>query len=455
MTDSIFADDVDLFKHSEVLEEDHTPNRIVCRDKVMDEYVDVLKPIYKGRPPQNAFLYGDTGVGKTAVTKYLIKQLKDDIAAKNAEPEEDDQTDLTVVRINCQNLTSKRERTSSYQVAVALVNELRPPEQMIAATGYAPQAVYSMLYHEIDKLGGTVLIILDEVDRIGEDDTILYELPRARDNEKVQTARIGLIGISNDYTFRSNLSPKVKDTLCESEIKFPAYDANQLRRILHIRSENAFYGTDIRYPDDPGYDEAVTEADAKSESDEYVFVSEAMSTDVIPLCAAFAMRESSGSARRAIRLLRRSGEIAEGRGVSQITEDHVRQAMDDLEYGDMVDSITDQDAQKHYLLAAIANLAEQNALPARVKTIYAAYEKVYARFEGEPLGQRGMYNHLTKLAMLGFLNNIENNTGRKGGQYYEFEFSDEIDADKIRKAFKRMEIDWPQVNISVTRHQGP
>ncbi|WP_227377638.1 Cdc6/Cdc18 family protein [Haladaptatus halobius] len=435
-----------MFKNSEVLEEDHTPEQIVCRDEVMDEYVDVLKPIYKGRPPQNAFLYGDTGVGKTAVTKYLIKQLRKDITEKNTDLDEEEQTDLKVVRINCQNLTSKRERTSSYQVAVALVNELRDPEHMIAATGYAPQAIYSMLYDEIDKLGGTVLVILDEVDRIGDDDTILYELPRARDNEKVQAARIGLIGISNDYTFRSNLSPKVRDTLCESEIKFPAYDANQLRRILRMRAENAFHNTRVFSPADPEYNEYASEE--QQAADEDVFVSKVMENDVIPLCAAFAMRESSGSARRAIRLLRRSGEIAEGQGTSQITEEYVRQAMEDLEYGDMVDSITDQDAQKQYILAAIANLSEQNATPARVKTIYAAYKRVYSRFEGEPLGQRGMYNHLTKLVMLGFLNQIENNTGRKGGQYYEFEFSDEVGAKKVREAFKRMETTWPKVNIS-------
>jgi len=37
------------------------------------EYVQILRPIYKGRPPKNAFLYGDTGVGKTAVTSSFSK----------------------------------------------------------------------------------------------------------------------------------------------------------------------------------------------------------------------------------------------------------------------------------------------------------------------------------------------------------------------------------------------
>lgn len=447
MTDSIFADDVDLFENSEVLEEEHTPDTIVCRDEVMDEFVDVLKPIYKGRAPQNAFLYGDTGVGKTAVTKFLISQLEDDIEEKNAD--ETDRTDLTIVRVNCQNLTTSSGKATSYQVAVALVNELRDPENMIAATGYAPQAVYSKLYEEIDQHGGTILFILDEIDRVGEDDTILYELPRARDNEKITNARVGLIGISNDYTYRSNLSPKVKDTLCETEIKFPAYDANQLRRILYRRAEKAFYDTRIVTSDDPSYEEFSTEHPV--EDGEYAFVSDVVGDDVIPLCAAFAMRESSGSARRAIRLLRRAGEIAESNGDAVIGEDHVREANDDLQYGDMVDSITDQDSQKQYILAAIANLSEQNATPARVKTVYKAYKAVYQHFEGDPLGQRGMYNHLSKLAMLGFLTKSDHNVGRRGGQYYQFELSEEVQPDDVREAFNRLETEWPNVNISVNR----
>ncbi|SFL06392.1 cell division control protein 6 [Halogranum rubrum] len=412
--DSIFEDEAEVFRNIEVLEEDYTPETILCRDEAMNEYINVLKPIYKGRPPQNAFLYGDTGVGKTAVTNHLTNQLERDIVQKNED--EDDPINLTIVKVNCQNLTSTGEETSSYQVAIALVNELRSPKDMIASTGYAPQAVYSMLYDEIDELGGTVLIILDEVDRIGGDDTILYELPRSRANEKIENARIGLVGISNDYTFRTNLSPKVKDTLCETELKFPAYNANQLREILHDRASRALY------------DGTYTE-------------------DVIALCAALATRESSGSARKAINLLRRAGEIAENTGTTSITEKHVHQAKDDLEYGDMIDSITDQDAHKQYILAAVAHLSRVDRTPARVKEVHKAYEHVASAYGADPLSQRGMYNHLTKLAMLGFLTSHDNNEGIKGGQYYEFEFSDEVDSTKVREAFEQMGLSWQSFQI--------
>jgi len=80
--------------------------------------------------------------------------------------------DLTVVQLNCQNLPTKGEKGTSYQVAVALVNQFLSEEDELSTTGHAPQAIYNRLYKEIDRLGGTILIILDEVDAIGDDDTV-------------------------------------------------------------------------------------------------------------------------------------------------------------------------------------------------------------------------------------------------------------------------------------------
>jgi len=69
---------------------------------------------------------------------------------------------------------------------------------------------------------------------------ILYELPRARDNSHIEDMDVSVIGISNDMTFYEELDPRAKDSLCEVEIHFPPYDADQLRSILNRRSEKAF-----------------------------------------------------------------------------------------------------------------------------------------------------------------------------------------------------------------------
>ncbi|WP_338004633.1 Cdc6/Cdc18 family protein [Natronoglomus mannanivorans] len=342
---SIFADDVELIENADVFEEDYTPDRILCRDDVLKQYTSVFKPIYKGRPPQNAFLYGDTGVGKTAATKYLRENLERDIEQKNQQLPVGERTTLNVVWINCENFTTADHKTSSYQVAVGIVNRLRDKGNRITGTGYAPQDVYDIMYEELDKLEGTVLVILDEVDKISNDDTLLYELPRSRDIGYVENVRVGVIGISNDYTFRKNLSPKVKDSLCETEIKFPAYDAEELSEILRVRARLALYD-------------------------------DAYSQETISLCSALAYQKASGSARRAIRLLRRSAEIAEEDGSEQVEENHIRQADKDLEYGNIVESIVDQDDEKLYILKALAHLDNAGLTPARTRTIHTAYARV-------------------------------------------------------------------------------
>lgn len=418
--DSIFADDVELIQNADVLEEDYTPEEIICRDEVLTQYTSVFKPIYKGRPPQNAFLYGDTGVGKTAATKFLRKHLEHDIERKNDQLPAAEQNSLSVIWINCENFTTGDHTTSSYQVAIGIVNRLRDTGNRITGTGYAPQDVYDIMYEELDTRDGTVLVILDEVDKIGRDDTLLYELPRARDIGYVDQVRIGVVGISNDYTFRKNLSPKVKDSLCGTEIKFPAYNAEELADILSVRAEQALY--------DGAY-----------------------SQETISLCSALAYQEASGSARRAIRLLRRSAEIAEEDGAEHIDEHHIRQADTDLEYGNIVESIVDQDEEKLYILKALAHLDQAGLTPARTRTIHAAYTRVVSAYNTasgkEPLTQRGMFNHLSKLVMFGFVRTIDHNKGVGGGQWHEHEFSDDVDPQKIRDAFEDRNLQWQQIGV--------
>lgn len=165
-------------------------------------------------------------VGKTAVTGYLLERLQRDVG-------EYDDVDLSVVSLNCKTLNS------SYQVAVELVNTIQQSSAGISSTGYPQQTVFKKLYEELDAIGGTVLLVLDEVDAIGERDGLLYELPRARANDKPDATKIGVIGISNNFRFREQLDPRVQDTLCERELQFPPYDAHELENTLESRAEIA------------------------------------------------------------------------------------------------------------------------------------------------------------------------------------------------------------------------
>lgn len=211
-----------------MLREDYQPDSISGRQSVLAEYKAALQPVVNGAQPRNVFLYGKTGVGKTAVSRYLLDQLQRDTVRY-------EDVDLSVFWLNCTNLSS------SYQVAVNLVNTIRNDNDQISTTGYPQQRVFDILYEELDAVGGTVLLVFDEIDHVGTDDEILYEIPRARSNNELSSAKPGIIGISNDFGFRDDLSPKVKDTLCEEEIHFSPYNAPELEEIVRRRADGALY----------------------------------------------------------------------------------------------------------------------------------------------------------------------------------------------------------------------
>jgi len=364
-----------IFRNKDALGESYQPERIEERDEEIEEYMNALQPVIDGWEPNNIFLYGNTGVGKTAVTDFLLDRLQDDVAAY-------DDIDLSIISLNCKTLNS------SYQVAVELVNELRPSGGEISSTGYPQQTVFKKLYQELEAIGGTILIVLDEVDSIGDRDELLYELPRARANGNLESAKVGVIGISNDFKFRDQLDPRVQDTLCERELQFPPYDATELKNILESRVEVA-----------------VTDGSTD--------------TGVLQLCAALAARDS-GSARQALDLLRLGGEIAENREAEKIREEHIEDARSQLEQERVEEGMRELTTHGRLALLAVVSKAAKEETPCRTRDLYEEYRSLCESSETDALGQRSLHNHLSDLRMLGILSAHENRSGSRGN-YYNYE----------------------------------
>ena len=375
-----------IFANKDALGESYQPDRIEERDEEIDEYRDALQPVIDGWEPNNVFLYGNTGVGKTAVTDYLLEQLQ-------ADTDGYDDVDLTVVTLNCKSLTS------SYQVAVELVNKLRPHGGEISSTGYPQQTVFEKLFRELDKIGGTILIVLDEIDAIGDQDDLLYELPRARANDKLDETKVGVIGVSNDFKFRDRLDPRVQDTLCEREIQFPPYDAMELESILQSRAAISI-------------------------------VEDCVQDGVLDLCAALAARDT-GSARQALDLLQLAGEAAENSDAAEIKIQHVEAAQEKLEQERVEEGMRDLTRHGEVALLAMISKTAKGDTPCRTKHVYQEYLKLCESAGVDSLAQRSVHNHLSDLRMLGILSSNENRSGSPGNYYsYELDvpFSSAIEA---------------------------
>jgi orc1/cdc6 family replication initiation protein len=371
ITHTIFAD-------KEVLSESYQPDSILERDEEIEEYRYALQDVLFGREPENIMLYGKTGVGKTAVTTYIMNSLREEVKTRSEADE------LYIHSHNCNGKTM-------FMIVRSLVNKLLPPDASpFPKRGLGTGDAFEELYCQLDRVGGTHLFVFDEIDHVDEVNTLLYELPRARSNNHVTEARIGIIGISNNYTFRESLSSKVRDTLMETEIAFSPYDANELRTILQTRANKAF-------------------------------IDDACDQSAIAKAAAIAAQDT-GNARQAIDLLRVGGEVAERRGNERMVDTHIADARERVQRGRLRNRIRDQTEHAQLILETIAHLETKGEIPVRSKTIQQQYESVAESWAVEPLTTlKSIQDHLSDLYMLGFLQRYERNKGLSGGQYFEYE----------------------------------
>ena len=406
---SYFEQDTTIFENQDVLRDDYQPTQFGERDEELEAYKAALQPVVDGAQPRNIFIYGKTGVGKTAVTTFLLNKLQEDVEEHYPE------INLSTVLLNCNGLTS------SYQVAVHLVNTLAGTDDQIPPTGLPARTVYERLYEEINRRAGTVLIVLDEIDSIGNDDDLLYELPRARSNNYVTESKPGIIGISNDFSFRDTLSPKVEDTLCEREIHFPPYDALELQNILNRRAELAFY-------------EGV------------------LDDDVIPLCSALAAKDR-GSARQALDLLFEAADITRQNDDERVTVEHVREAQQVLEEKKIQECMRELTMHGHLVLCAIVSLGVNGETPTRSQRINERYQQLCEQIDEDPLSLRSVHNHLNDLLMLGILDADERNTGRQGGSYFNYRLAVPIGSalDALDDIYQHSQIDVDHLRRVATR----
>ena len=387
-----------IFEDEDVLRDEHVPDQLIERDEELRQFQAALKPVINGARPRNIFLYGQAGVGKSLASKMVLDQLEHDV------DESVPDVDVEIVWLTCKSMNT------SYQVAARLVNEFRPADDQKPTKGLPPAEVYQNLWTELNNTGAThTLIVLDEVDSIGSDDDILYEVPRCNDNGSVTETKVGVIGISNDFTFRDNLSGRVKDSLCDKEIHFPPYDATELQNILDQRAEKAYTDPNV------------------------------VESDVIPLCAALAGQES-GSARQALKLLFEASDLARQEADRQsdnpdyeptVREEHVREAEPIIRENKIERELERLPTQSHLTLAAVLEMDDAGDLPARSSDIYATYEDIAENVNTDVKTIRTIRDRLSQLTLKGFLAVAEQNKGVTGGSYFKYSLGD-IDKQMIR-----------------------
>jgi cell division control protein 6 len=357
-----FVNGARLYKDREVLRHDYLPEKLPHREEQIKLLGQTVAPVLRDSRCSNIFIYGKTGTGKTAVTKYVLSHLESKAKEYGSQ--------VKFCYINC------RMTGSEYRVFAALSQNIGTT---IPFTGLSVGEVFDRFRTALDSSRIIFIIILDEIDALIKDkgDAFMYELTRI--NETLTKSKVAIIGISNDLRLKEFLDPRVFSSLSEEELVFRPYDASELRNILLERSKLSFQDG-------------------------------VLSDSALSICSALAAAEH-GDARRALDLLRVAGEVAERQGAKVVTEEHVRQAEKHIEHNRVVDSLKNLTLHSKLVLLSVYHLNKPSATTGE---IYDVYNELCGEVGSGLLTQRRLGTLINELDSMGLVNAKVVSMGRYG-----------------------------------------
>ena len=195
--------DEDTITYNELpLTEAFIPTRLFHREGQLRELGRCLKPVLRNRLPENVFLVGPTGTGKTIVARWILES---HFADKS-------------VYINCWKYRSAHDVLKEILLALGMVIHGRENT--------------SDLIEKFEKIlkKKKIIVCLDEVHQLKESN-VLYVLARNA---------CGLTLISNHIYSLMSLDSRIRSSLALTEIRFPDYKTEEMYGILKDRVQYSF-----------------------------------------------------------------------------------------------------------------------------------------------------------------------------------------------------------------------
>lgn len=374
-----------IIKNRDILHFTYIPDIILHRKSEQEQVTQSLLPILKKSRPSNLLVYGKPGTGKTLVVKKVISKIQERVEKSNFP--------IKLIYSN------SKEQTTLYGLLVNLGRQLGLNEKELPSNGLAISVVFDRLLNKIDEGKLNAIFVIDEIDylaqlvaKTGKD--ILYQLTRA--NERLTQGSLTLVGISNDLTFKERLDPRVISSLGEEEVVFTNYDVEQIKKILQERINESFIENSVDEP-------------------------------ALNLIAALAGGEH-GDARRAIDLLRVSGELAERQQLDKVTIEHVREASQKMEENKEEKSLKSFPLHEKLVIIAI-----MKANGSSTGEIYSTYKNLCKIVGKDELTQRRITQMLSEIELSGIISGRLIHQGIHG-RTKKFKLT--ISSEMIKKTFQ-------------------
>jgi len=196
-----------VITREEALMPGHAPDSLLHRESELKEISEAIKPLYDGRHPDNLFIFGAPGTGKTACVKHVLRGL------------ERKSSRVKPIYVNCWHHST---RMAIYSLIARAIDEMMPRR------GLARDEVYDRIIEMMEKDGTRVLLVLDEIDGLffHNEEKLLDDLGRAGNGKPF----FGVIGISDNGNLSS--SKGVGNSIRFSRLEFKHYSSTQMVDIL-------------------------------------------------------------------------------------------------------------------------------------------------------------------------------------------------------------------------------
>jgi len=221
--------------------------KILCSDWISPIIVDrenekkelenlVFNTLKNEKIPLSVYVYGASGTGKTFLIKKLLQDYYDEIKRR-----------LPKFEFVYLNMSEHHPSINSvwsllcYHLRNYLpVNVWGETITKIPKRGYSTQLYMDLTRELIKQNGLTVLLVLDEVDKIKEVDTVMYQMFYAYTEFRDEPEHVGLsaVCISNKLKLLNMLSPSTKSRISHV-VTFNDYGVHDIFKILKVHAQQS------------------------------------------------------------------------------------------------------------------------------------------------------------------------------------------------------------------------
>ncbi|MBT8173725.1 MAG: AAA family ATPase [Nitrosopumilus sp.] len=367
-----------IFSDKSFLDNLAVPNSIIGRENESKKLVKFLLSYEKGLVVPLVSIYGRSGSGKSTIVQFVCKNL-----------------DVNFCYVNL------RKAKTVFGCINLILSELGH-ENLKNAQGMNNAFVIleKLIIQMLDKSGNSLFVLcLDEFDTLfydkrGKPSDFVYKLVVLVEKLRALKKHMCIITISNKVLSEFNLDDRVISRIGTSEIYFDSYSQSDVLKIIRNRAKKSFL--------------------------------EKIDDDVLQYCANISSEEH-GDARRAIDLLRTSGEIA-GIENKKISKKHIDEAVSQLQKNQITTIISGGSYHFRLACAALSRLTYVNDEGWHsTSELFKQYQKIVSS-ETRQISYRRFSEMLVELVNSGIAVSKTESKGRHG---YGSQFKLTVDPDLI------------------------